>query len=186
MSEQQQSSFSGWARVEIMGHSTHTGFVTTEVFGAASLFRVDQPEIPEYEETLEFTQTIAGERAPAGSIVKRPKIPGVSVLLGIASIYRIVPCTEEACIKAIKAILARPPMMLVRLPDKMQLPAASIPDDDEDDEDEEDPPIVAMTPTQMYDSYREHFEHLNLLPWETLHPKEQSCWTEFLYALRAA
>ena len=48
-----QAQFNGWARVEVMGHQTHIGYVRTEAYGAAVLFRVDTPELPEREYVLE-------------------------------------------------------------------------------------------------------------------------------------
>jgi hypothetical protein len=44
-----QAQFNGWARVEVMGHQTHIGYVRTEAYGAAVLFRVDTPDLPERE-----------------------------------------------------------------------------------------------------------------------------------------
>jgi hypothetical protein len=41
-----QSKFEGYAVVEIFGHIKEVGFVTTEYFGAAALFRIDTPELP--------------------------------------------------------------------------------------------------------------------------------------------
>lgn len=38
MIEEKQASFEGWARVEVMGHQTHIGFVRTE--GSGSTTRV--------------------------------------------------------------------------------------------------------------------------------------------------
>ena len=48
-----QNTFEGWAIVELMGHRKEIGYVTTENFGAASLFRVDRPELPTVESILE-------------------------------------------------------------------------------------------------------------------------------------
>lgn len=52
MSEQQQANFEGWAIVEMMGHQQEIGFVTTQAFGQAVLFRIDQPELGERDVTL--------------------------------------------------------------------------------------------------------------------------------------
>ena len=41
-----QSRFEGWAIVEMFGHQREAGFVTTESFGPACLFRVDTPALP--------------------------------------------------------------------------------------------------------------------------------------------
>jgi hypothetical protein len=52
MNEQQQAQFNGWAKVEVMGHQTHIGFVKTEAYGQAVMFRVDTPELPAREYVL--------------------------------------------------------------------------------------------------------------------------------------
>lgn len=120
MSEQQQNEFRGYARVEVMGHQQHFGMVTTEVYGGAVMFRVDQPELPEREETL-TTDTWDGlDYLKAGSVVSRPKIPGLTVLVGAGSIYRIMPCTPEACLLAIEQNLRRP-FILIRPPAAAQI-----------------------------------------------------------------
>lgn len=102
MSEQ-QAQFNGWARVEVMGHQTHIGFVKTEAYGAAVMFRVDTPELPEREYVLEEPAYVDGRWTAAGAKVQRSASSGVSVLIGAASIYRMIPCTEDAALKAIEA-----------------------------------------------------------------------------------
>ena len=120
MSETDQATFKGWARVEVMGHQSHTGFVTTEAYGAAVLFRIDQPEIPEAEETLTAPEQLSIGYYPAGTVVKRGKIEAVSVLVGAGSIYRIIPCTKEVAEKAIRQNQRRP-LIAVKLPGAKQL-----------------------------------------------------------------
>lgn len=110
------ANFNGWARVEINGHNTHIGHVETQAFGGAVLFRIDRPEIPECEETLTRSEWVDSVRAPAGSVVKRGAIPAASVLVGAGSIYRIIPCTEEAAMLAIRQSESRP-LFLVKLAD---------------------------------------------------------------------
>ncbi len=102
MSEQ-QTSFSGWARVEVMGHQTHIGFVRTEAYGQAVMFRVDQPQIPEREYVLEKPEYVDGRWTAEGAKVQRPAIEGCTVLIGAGSIYRIIPCTEAAALQAIES-----------------------------------------------------------------------------------
>ena len=120
MSETNQAEFRGWARVEVMGHQSHTGYVTTEAYGAAVLFRIDQPEIEEAEETLTESTWIGNSTLPPGTVVKRGKIEAVSVLVGAGSIYRIIPCTEEVARKAIQENQRRP-LIAVKLPGAKQL-----------------------------------------------------------------
>jgi hypothetical protein len=136
------SDFTGFARVEVMGHVSHCGFVTTQAFGAAVLFRVDRPEIAEREITLTKSGWVDNRHCPAGTVVKRPKIKAATVLIGAGSIYRIIPCTEEAALLAIEQNEARP-LILVSVPESAQLPAGeSKPkawDEDPDDEEDDDP-----------------------------------------------
>ena len=122
MSETNQAEFKGWAKVEVMGHQSHTGFVTTEAYGQAVLFRIDQPEVPEAEETLETADWVGEQRCPPGTVVKRPKIEAHSVLVGSGSIYRIIPCSEAAAMRAIRENQRRP-LMLIRLPEGKVLAA---------------------------------------------------------------
>ena len=111
--ENNQASFSSWAKVEVMGHQSHVGFVTTEAYGATILFRVDSPEIPEAEEELTSSEYIGEHYCRPGSIVRRAKIAAASVLLGAGSIYRITPCDEATAYQAVRNS-ARRPLFLVR------------------------------------------------------------------------
>lgn len=105
MSEQ-QAAFTGWAKVEVMGHQSHIGFVRTEAYGMAVMFRIDQPEFPPREYVLTEPAWVdeGGGRSwqRAGAKVQRAAIPGCSVLVGSGSIYRIIPCTEAAAREAIE------------------------------------------------------------------------------------
>lgn len=112
----EQSNFSGWAIVEVMGHQTHAGYVTTENYGAASLFRVDVPALPEFEETLRSDRYIDGEYVKAGSKYRVEAVDGYSKLIGAAAIYGISPCTEEAAKAAAFKMRRRPliPVDIIR------------------------------------------------------------------------
>ena len=139
---EQQSSFNGWARVEVMGHQTHIGFVKTESYGGAVLFRIDSPGAPEREYTLDSPEyaevSEAGRQwCPKGTVVKRKERPPVSVLVGAASIYRIVPCTEEVALRAIEQE-QRSELMLVSLPAKAELPAPATEVEDDSPFDDSD------------------------------------------------
>lgn len=125
----EQASFNGWARVEVMGHQSHIGHVTTESYGGAVLFRIDNPGLPEEEKTLDAPEWIGDQRCPSGSVVKLGAIPPVSVLVGAGSIYRIVPCTEEAAMVATRTSQRRP-LMLVKLAEAPAI--ASAPDVEQD------------------------------------------------------
>jgi len=133
MSEQ-QAAFNGWAKVEVMGHQSHIGFVKTEAYGGAVLFRVDSPGAPEREYTLDspqYAEEVTGLRrwCPKGTVVKRKERPPVSVLVGAGSIYRIIPCTEEVALRAIEQD-QRSELMVVSLPATAELPAPEASGDD--------------------------------------------------------
>lgn len=114
MDETKQAEFRGWARVEVMGHQSHIGFVETQAFGGAVLFRIDRPEIPEEEVTLTEPDWVENRRVGAGTVVKRPALPAATVLVGAASIYRIIPCDEATAMKAIR-LNGNRPLLIVKL-----------------------------------------------------------------------
>lgn len=129
--EQEQAQFSGWAVVEMMGHQREIGFVTTQTFGQAVLFRIDTPELDEREYTLESPEYIDGGMAPKGTIVKRKAVEGRSRLVSPGALYAINPCTEEAARVAIERTTHRP-LILVGLPEGAQLGPAVDTSDPED------------------------------------------------------
>lgn len=96
MNETQQAKFEGWAVVEMMGHRKEIGYVTTEAYGTAVMFRVDTPELPPREITLtrpEWDSALG--TLPAGSKVRREAVPARSVLVAPSSLYAINPCNED-------------------------------------------------------------------------------------------
>lgn len=124
MNDQQQTKFEGWAVVELFGHNRAIGFVTTEYFGPAALFRIDTPALPEREFVLTrpcYTSDGDGSRewTNAGAKVRRGAVPGSSQLIGPSSIYRITPCTEETARAAIEELIERP-LILLEPPPKTQ------------------------------------------------------------------
>ena len=134
-----QSSFEGWAIVEVMGHNTFVGFVKTEVYGSAVMFRIDVPSRPAREETLAVARTIGWETVPAGSRVSVDHRPGFTKLIGAGSIYAISPCTETAAMEALER-LDRRPLQLIDLPamgqiegDNGERPAEAVQADDDGD-----------------------------------------------------
>lgn len=148
-----QASFEGWAVVEMMGHRKEIGFVTTQAFGQAVLFRVDTPELPEREFVLETPEYAShngeGSRwCPIGTKVKRPVSPAKSCLVAPSSLYAINPCSEEAAMRLIERNVSRP-LIALELPEQAALPPAPAQtleemdyedayghlDDDDDDED---------------------------------------------------
>lgn len=124
-----QAEFNGWAKVEVMGHQSHIGYVKTEAYGAAVLFRIDTPELPAREYVMKRPGYVGSQWATAGSKVQRPARQGVSVLVGAASIYRICPCTEAAAMAAIESE-SRDDLKLI------DVPAGMIAAPDESDQEE--------------------------------------------------
>lgn len=120
---EESAKFEGWAIVEMMGHRREIGYVTTEHYGAASLFRVDSPEFAEREFELTRPQYFDSQLAPIGSKVKRAGIPAKSCLVGPSSIYALNPCTEETARQAIEEGIHRP-LILLSVPERPQLTAA--------------------------------------------------------------
>lgn len=129
---EEQAKFEGWAIVEMMGHQREIGFVTTQAFGQAVMFRIDTPDLPEREfvlKTPEYTQeSLAGEgRAwtPAGAKVKRSPSPARSRLVSPGALYAINPCTEEAARTALERTTDRP-LILIEAPPRAAIEAAAV------------------------------------------------------------
>lgn len=127
--EQPQAKFEGWAVVEMFGHHSEAGYVTTEAYGPTCLFRVDTPALPEREYELprpEYIQRPDGSTfyAPAGTKVKRGGAPARSKLIGPGAIYAMTPCTEEFALRAIEELIRRP-LILLSLPEVPQLTSSN-------------------------------------------------------------
>lgn len=140
--EVKQASFEGWAIVEMMGHRKEIGFVTTQAFGPAVLFRCDTPELPEREFVLNSPEyaSIDGttrQWCPAGTKVKRAAVPARSCLIAPGSLYAMNPCSEEAARTAIERNIARP-LIALEIPTNALLPAPE--EDPEEDLGIEDEP----------------------------------------------
>ena len=141
MNTENQADFSGWAKVEVMGHQSHIGFVKTEAYGGAVLFHIAAPELPEREYVLEEPSYVDGRWTGAGAKVQRAAMPGHSVLVGAASIYRILPLSEAAAMLAIERE-GRSELKLIEPPPGAALLAPGImPEPDDDEEEDEDMPL---------------------------------------------
>jgi hypothetical protein len=116
----EQSKFEGWAIVEIFGHQRYAGFVTTENFGHAAMFRVDVPPLPERERTTKGYEYADGKSVPPGSTVKELAIPGYSKLFGVGAIYALTPCDQPTAEKALAAMQSRK-LQLVKLSEERAL-----------------------------------------------------------------
>ena len=93
------SKFEGWAIVEIMGHQTAAGYVTTEAFGAVVMFKVVQAELPPEEKVIETPKYLNGEYLPIGSKIRVSR-KRAETYIGAGSIYRMTPCTEEEAVRS--------------------------------------------------------------------------------------
>lgn len=132
MPDIKQAQFSDWAIVEVMGHQRFAGFVTTEAFGQATLFRIDVPAQPARERITKRGGYIGdgSQWIDAGATVQEEATPGYTKLIGAGSIYAITPCTEEAAREAVDEIQPRK-LKLVQLPPKALIPEGG-PLDEED------------------------------------------------------
>jgi hypothetical protein len=137
MSEQQQTQFEGWAVVEIFGHQRYAGYVTTQAFGQAVLFRVDVPPLDERERVTKHYEYVDGKNVPPGSTVKEVAVQGYTKLFGVGAIYGITPCTQDAAVRAVSAMQARK-LQLVALGEERALNSSSAFVSDEADETEDD------------------------------------------------
>lgn len=113
----------------MFGHQKIAGFVTTENFGQACLFRVDVPEIPECEVTIERGAWVNSEYALPGSKVKQQAEPGYSKLIGPGAVYAMNPCTEATVRAYIEANRKLPLIPL----DLVKRQAIAAPDEDDSD-----------------------------------------------------
>jgi hypothetical protein len=122
---EQQTHFEGWAVVELFGHGKAIGFVTTEYFGAACLFRIDTPEREEREYILERPEYgtesdgITSRFLPTGTKVKRPSAPAHTRLVGPSSLFALNPCTEEVAKRQLERDEPRP-LIMVELPKNLK------------------------------------------------------------------
>lgn len=138
--EQQQASFIGWAIVEVFGHQRYAGYVTTEHYGAAALFRVDVPPLEERERVTKTWEYTGGKNVPPGSTVKEEAVQGYSKLFGAGAIYALTPCTQEVAEKAVASMQSRKLTVVSLAPAVPQLPPADDPDDDSTDDDPDEEP----------------------------------------------
>jgi hypothetical protein len=127
----QQSNFEGWAILEIFGHQKYAGFVQTEYYGTACMFRCDVPPLKEREQVTKGgcyveTETDSRSWVPPGSTVKKPATIGYSKLFGVGAIYSMTPCDEQAALRATEELQPRS-LMLVSLPPEKALAAGAEP-----------------------------------------------------------
>ena len=128
MSDVHPSRFDGWAIVDVLGHQRYVGYVTTEAYGQAVLFRIDVPPLEERERVTKRPGYVADRYVPAGATVKEGAVDGYTKLIGSGSIYAITPCTKEAALAAVEEMQRRP-LTLVALPPERAIDAGPLPTD---------------------------------------------------------
>jgi hypothetical protein len=144
--------FEGWAVIELFGHGKAIGFVTTEYFGTACMFRCDTPEREAREFILDKPrygldpEGRTEKYLPIGTKVKREAVPARSRLLGPGSIFAINPTTQALAIAQLDIDEPRP-LICLEIPEKYRqkelLPGEPQPiveaiSDDQDDGEYED------------------------------------------------
>jgi len=118
MTDIQQTRFEGWAIVDVLGHQRYVGYVTTEAYGAAVMFRVDVPALEPRTRTTERPGYVGDRYLPAGATVEEGAVPGYTKLIGAGSIYTLTPCTQEAALAAVESTQPRPLMQVALPPDR--------------------------------------------------------------------
>jgi hypothetical protein len=122
MAEVKQATFDGWAIVDVLGHQRYVGYVTTEAYGQAVLFRIDVPALEARERVMNKPGYVDGRGyVPVGTSVLEGAVDAYTKLIGAGSIYAITPCTKEAALAAVEDMQARP-LMSVQLPPGRALP----------------------------------------------------------------
>lgn len=137
MTEKEQASFEGWAVVEVFGHQRYAGFVSTQAFGQAVLFRVDVPPLSERERVTKSYEYVKGHSVPPGSTVKESAVQGYTKFFGPGAIYAMTPCTQEAAEKAVASMQPRE-CSVVKLGEERALSSAYVSDEGDETEDDFD------------------------------------------------
>lgn len=117
--EESKGQFAEYALVEIMGHQSVAGYVTTMAFGATVMFHVTAPEEIGPEETLTTRTYVNGEYLLPGSKIRRKRL-GVDELIGSASVYRMRMCSAQTAQehqKLVTEILERAEVPQLEAPD---------------------------------------------------------------------
>jgi len=91
-----------WAVVELFGHQTAAGKLSTQVLGAACLIRLDVPEI-----TRLVCRYGSG---PDDDRLQKVTTPAHTRFFGVGAIYSINPCSEETA-RAQLARIGNPPIV---------------------------------------------------------------------------
>ncbi|GEM_PF-2856323 len=96
--EAKAAAFEGWAVVEMFGHAKEIGFVTTEAYGSAVLFRVDTPELPEREFILESPEYVLLDIPANDKQLPAPQEPNPSAYISNeCDLGQCEDCPAEGC-----------------------------------------------------------------------------------------
>lgn len=106
-----QNEIKTWAIVEIMGHQQIAGFAQTVAFGGTIMLRVDAPDLAERVEKINMTWDYNRQEWISADRVM-PAEPGFTQYVGMGSIYRLTPCTEETARASAESRRALPPKLL--------------------------------------------------------------------------
>lgn len=138
--ETPQNQLETWAVVELMGHQKEVGFVTTQYYGGACMFKIDVPDLPEREKTLQRPQWVGDTLVPAGTVIRLPAEPGRSRMVGVSAVYALNPCDQATAMKVIEEAVGAHDIKVVSLAGCQQLPLVedtAIEEGEEEEEDEE-------------------------------------------------
>jgi hypothetical protein len=137
--EAAQNHLETWAVVELMGHQKEVGFVTTQYYGTACMFKIDVPDLPEREHTLERSRWVGDVLAPPGTTIRLGSQPGRTRLVGVSSVYAMNPCDRATAIALLEEKQDEV-IKIVSLAGCKQLPLSSVlpgePEDGDIDDDE--------------------------------------------------
>lgn len=136
--EAAQNHLETWAVVELMGHQKEVGFVTTQYYGTACMFKIDVPDLPEREKTLKRPQWFGDTLAPAGTVIRLPAEPGRSRMVGVSAVYALNPCDQETAMRVIEDAVGAHDIKIVSLAGCKQLPLQAEEPDSDEEEGEED------------------------------------------------
>lgn len=134
--EAKQTTFEGWAVLEIFGHQRYAGYVTSEAFGQAVLFRVEVPPLEARDRITKHWEYVDDKQVPPGSTVRDDAVQGYTKFFGPGAIYAMTPCSQEAAEKAVASMQARNVTVVQLAPEAKTLPPADTDDDDLDDPDD--------------------------------------------------
>lgn len=135
--DQQQTTFEGFACVELMGHGFEAGYVQTVYFGGPAMFRIDTPPLPATPEVeLPNAGWLDGEFCGPGTKYNRAEIPGKTCFIGVTTIFRLTPCDEATARAAIERRIERPIkiLSLVEPPKQLKGEFYAEPIDEHDDD----------------------------------------------------